>query len=249
MFSKTLALCFLLSGLVTSVASSPLRLAREASIVNRDVSFNNYGGLSSLSGFDNFYGSGNFNGRRNKQVIIEKQVEVCRREQIEIVQQRLLVLREMARRVVTELVCDVETQVIVFEQFHRSNSQFRDDLGRKNGRQAGYDSSVVKNFSKIVDANGNLSTDDLGFNGQSVGANTVVYGGTNWSDNTSPASVAKAAKAAESADKSSSAATASASSAPPPASASAARATASASAAKAPASSSAARATASAASH
>jgi len=197
MFSRVIALCFLL---VTSVSSTPLRVAREQPLFSRDVSFNNYNGISSLSGFDNFYGSGNFAGRGNKQTIIEQQTEVCHQQQIEIVQQRLVILREMAKRVVTELVCDVETQVIVFEQFHRSNSQFKDDLSRKNGRLAGYDRNVVEKFSNVVDANGELTSNDLGINGQNVGNSTVVFGGTNWNDNTSPASVANAANAAKSAD-------------------------------------------------
>jgi len=149
-----------------------------------------------LDRFDDFYGSDNFDGRRNRQVIVEREVEVCRREQIEIVQQRLVILQEMARRVITEFVCDVETQVIVFEQFHRNNRRFRDDLRRYDGRRSGYDREISKHFSRMVDSNDKLTVDDLGFNGFAVGNNTVVFGGTNWNDQSSPASVQNAINAA-----------------------------------------------------
>jgi len=168
----------------------------------KSMSFNGYNGLSSMSGFDGFNGAGNFDGSKNRQVIIEKQVEVCHAEQIEIVQQRLAVIKEIAKRIVTELVCDVETQVIVFEQFHRGMGQFHNDMRRQNGRQGGYDSSVAGHVSHLVDASGNLTNDDLGFNGSDVGSQTVVPGGTNWNNSTSPGSTLSALNAAISASTS-----------------------------------------------
>lgn len=65
-------------------------------------SFDNWGGISSLSNFDNFYGVDNFRGSEFEQTIVqetETQTElVCHSESIEIIQQRLLVLQEMAKR-------------------------------------------------------------------------------------------------------------------------------------------------------
>jgi len=151
-----------------------------------------------MSGFDNFYGSGNFDGRKNDQKIIEREVVQCHRQEIEIVQQRLVILQEMAKRVISELVCDVETQVIVFEQYHRNTQRHRDDLRRDQGRMAGYDSNIASHYSNMLDSNNQLTTNDLGFNGQSVGNSTVVLGGTNWNNSTSPQSAMNAYNAVQS---------------------------------------------------
>jgi len=64
------------------------------------MSFNNWMGISSLSGFDNFYGSDNFSGHMSSsQIIVEHEQQlVCHSESVEIIQQRLLVLQEMAKR-------------------------------------------------------------------------------------------------------------------------------------------------------
>lgn len=105
----------------------------------------------------------------------------------------------MQCRIITEQICEVETQVIVFEQFRSSINNWRSDLSRENGRQSGYDSNIAGRYSQIQNSDGTLSTNDMGFNGQSVGQNTVVPGGSNWNNNTSPASVASAMQAARSA--------------------------------------------------
>ncbi|KAF8903113.1 hypothetical protein CPB84DRAFT_1678317, partial [Gymnopilus junonius] len=134
-----------------------------------------------LSGFDNFYGSDNFSGEISKQIIVEQQKEVvCHSQTVEIIQQRLLVLQEMAKRIITEQICEVETQTIVFEQFHSSLSHFGSDLTRHSSRNVGYDSSISGHLSNIVNSDGSLSNNDLGFNGQNVGQNTIVPSGGNW---------------------------------------------------------------------
>jgi hypothetical protein len=61
-------------------------------------SFNNYGGLDSMTNFDNFYGAGNFDGSQNSQTVITVQETVCHKQTVEIVQQRLLVLQEVAKK-------------------------------------------------------------------------------------------------------------------------------------------------------
>lgn len=48
--------------------------------------------------FDDFYGSDNFDGSQSTQVIVHEQQVVCHTEQIELIQQRLVVLQEMAKR-------------------------------------------------------------------------------------------------------------------------------------------------------
>lgn len=55
--------------------------------------------MSSFSGFDNFYGSDNFIGTVTSQTVVEQDQElVCHSLSIEIIQQRLLVIQEMAKR-------------------------------------------------------------------------------------------------------------------------------------------------------
>ncbi|KAF8908894.1 hypothetical protein CPB84DRAFT_1674062 [Gymnopilus junonius] len=161
-------------------------------------SFDNWGGFSSLSGFDNFYGADNFIGSISEQTVVEQDQElVCHSESIEIIQQRLLVIQEMAKRIITEQVCEVETQTITFEQFHASVGLFRDDLRRVSGHHVGFDSSIVSHASDFFEADGeSLSTVDFGFTGHDVGKHTVIVGGSNWVSETSPASVTSAYRAA-----------------------------------------------------
>jgi len=186
------------SAMVLSVVSTPVSL-------QSDSSFDNWGGISSLSGFDNFYGSDDFNGSSFNTTVIEQTQElVCHSESVEIIQQRLLVLQEMAKRIITEQICEVETQTIVFEQFTASLSSFSSDLLRKSGRSVGYDSGIASYYGDIQSSDGSLSNDDLGFSGHDLGSNYVSVQGSNWNPQSSPASVGAAYSAASSAAQSSS---------------------------------------------
>ncbi|KAJ3813357.1 hypothetical protein F5876DRAFT_35213, partial [Lentinula aff. lateritia] len=168
------------------------------------TSFDNWGGLSSFSGFDNFYGVDNFSGEVSDQIVVEQQEEVvCQAVSIEVVQQKLLVLQEMAKQIISEQVCEVETQTVVFQQFLSSCSHFTSDLHRTSGHEVGYDSSIVSHYGDFYNADGSLSTYDLGFSGSDVGKSVVVPSGSNWNGATSPASVGNAFSAAVSAASSS----------------------------------------------
>jgi len=146
-----------------------------------------------LSNFDNFYGSDNFSGSSFSQTIVEQQQEVvCQTERIEIIQQRLVVLQEMAKRIISEQICEVETQTIVFEQFHSSLGSFSNDLRRFSGHQVGYDQSISSHFNDIVSVDGSLSTHDFGFSGHDVGSHTIVPHGSNWNSVHSPITVGHA---------------------------------------------------------
>ena len=62
-------------------------------------SFNDYLGLDTMSNFDDFFGQDNFDSSFNEQVIIEQDEElVCSSLDIQIVQQRLSILMEFAKR-------------------------------------------------------------------------------------------------------------------------------------------------------
>jgi len=182
------------SAMVLGAISTPV--ARHGS-----SSFDNWGGLSSLSGFDNFYGSDHFSSSSFSTTLVEEQQEVvvCHSESVEIIQQRLLVLQEYAKRIITEQICEVETQTIVFEQFHASLSSFSSDLTRQSGRSVGYDSGIASHYGDLQSSDGSLSNNDLGFSGQDLGNQYVSPQGSNWNSQSSPMSVGAALNAAQNA--------------------------------------------------
>lgn len=165
---------------------------------NNNTSLNDYAGLKSMKGFDDFNGEGNFDGSRNGQVVIvQEQQAVCQAQQIEIIQQKLVILQEMAKRIVTELVCEVETQTIVIEQLKSGLIAFQKDVQRQTVKQVGFDQKIASLSTKIINEDGSFNLDDLNFKGSDVGKNTVVVSGDNWNDATSPESVQKALDAAK----------------------------------------------------
>jgi hypothetical protein len=86
---------------------------------------------------------------------------------------------------------------VVLQQASSVISSFGNDIGRSSGKQAAYDNSVASMIGQIMGSDGSLSKDNLGFNGTSVGNSSVVVGGDNWNDTTSPESVGAAKKQAE----------------------------------------------------
>ncbi|KAF9066122.1 hypothetical protein BDP27DRAFT_1205551, partial [Rhodocollybia butyracea] len=164
------------------------------------ISFDHFDGLSSFSGFDSFYGVDNFSGVVTSQVVVAQEEEVvCQSVSIDIIQQRLLVLQEMARRIITEQICEVETQTVVFQQFISSSSLFSSDLLRTSGRHVGFDSNIVSFYGSLLESDGSLSTSDFGFSGSDAGQSLIVPSGNNWNDATSPSSVSNAFNTAVSA--------------------------------------------------
>jgi len=200
MFAKLASTALVASSLISGVLSAPFSGRSQSLAARTSPSFNHWGGLSSFDNFDNFYGVDNFDGSAHfsQQVETTQQV-VCHTQAIEIIQQRLLVLQEMAKRIITEQICEVETQTVVFEQFHASLGNFRHDLSRSSGHQVGYDQNIASHFGSICNADGSLSSDSLDFSGQDLGSQTVVPIGSNWDDTRSPSSCSAAFDAAQSA--------------------------------------------------
>jgi hypothetical protein len=201
MFAKIFKIA-VLAATIVGASAKPIALNRGSDLSARhgSFSFDNWGGFSSLDGFDNFYGSDNFVGSFSTSTEVATTSElVCHSESIEIIQQRLLVLQEMAKRIITEQVCEVETQTVVFEQFYASVGSFSSDLRRTSGREVGFDSSIASHFSDIVDESDSLTVNDFGFSGHDLGSNYVFPTGSNWNPATSPASVGAAFSAARSA--------------------------------------------------
>ncbi|KAJ7359379.1 hypothetical protein DFH08DRAFT_1074876 [Mycena albidolilacea] len=197
MFSK-LSVIFVAAALATGVMSAPTY--KSNAIVARGQSFDNWGGISSLSGFDNFYGSDDFAHFHNfNQVVVKQDSElVCHSEQVTIIQQRLAVLQEMAKKIITEQICEVETQTVVFQQYYASLGGFSHDLGRSSSRHAGYDHNIVSHYGDFYNSDGSLSTYDFGFSGHDIGSNYYVPT-SNWNQDSSPSSVGNAYLAAQAA--------------------------------------------------
>jgi len=205
MFAASTAL-FVFS-LLSLTSATPLSFRRqiEQALSARDsYSFNNWNNISQLSDFDNFYGSNNFNGGSNSQTVITEVSKQCETVDIEFVQQKLVILQEIAKRIITEQICDVQVQTIVIEQHRGSIEVFRKDVSRQTTRQVGYDQSIASKITQIVNSDGSLSTGDNGFSGSSVGGNLVVPSGNNWDNSTGPARVQSALSAVHSAISSSS---------------------------------------------
>jgi len=188
MFAKLALPLIAISAFATGVFSSPVSIPQGVSRRNHGhVSFDNWNNIGSLDGFDQFYSISDFNGFNRHQTVVDSQ-EVCHSVDITIVQQRLAVLQEMAKRIITEQICEVETQTIVFEQYYQSLGHFRGDLRRHSGYQVGYDSGIVDHFGKIYNSDGSFCTDDWNFTGNDIGSQTVVIK-DNWNDQSSPRSV------------------------------------------------------------
>jgi len=201
MFAKFAAPFVAVSVLATGVMSSPLAYRSTNALVARGgPSFNNWGGISSLSNFDNFYGADDFSHSHNvNQVVVKQDSElVCHSETITIVQQRLAVLQEMAKKIITEQICEVESQTIVFQQYYSSLGSFSHDLTRGSGHQAGYDNSIASHYGDFYNSDGSLSNYDFGFSGSDVGSNYYVPT-SNWVDSSSPGTVGNAYGASQAA--------------------------------------------------
>jgi len=198
MFSK-LASSFAAVALATGVMSTPVAYKSNALAARGGFSFDNWGGISSLQGFDSFYGSDDFSHHNFHQTIVEQGSElVCHSEQVVIIQQRLAVLQEMAKKIITEQICEVETQTIVFQQYYASLGGFSHDLTRSSGRSVGYDSEIVSHYGDFYNSDGSLSTYDYGFSGADIGSSYYVPT-CNWDDSTSPSSVSSAYQASQAA--------------------------------------------------
>lgn len=190
MFSKTLISAAVLA---VAVSAKPINVARTSGNFGSPsslshVSFNNWGGFDCLSNFDDFYGENNFSGSFNTQTVVQEEV-VCQSVDITIIQQQLSVIQEFAKRIVTQQICQVEVQTIVWSQFISGFSSFGSDLRRSSGRNIGFDHSIASHISDLVDGSGNINVHDFGFHGSDIGSNLIHVSGDNWVDGSSQSSV------------------------------------------------------------
>jgi len=175
--------------------------AKRSSSPSGPISFNNYGGLSSLSHFDDFNGVNNFDG--SQQITVEQTTEVvCEQIDVEIIQQKLVVIREAIKRIITEQICEVETQTLVIEQFSSGIDSFGSDVRHASGRHIGYNSNIAGMIGSLQNSDGSASSQNLNFTGSDASKHDVSISGSNWNNASSPASVGSIYQAAMSAKKS-----------------------------------------------
>ncbi|KAG6855589.1 hypothetical protein H0H87_000470 [Tephrocybe sp. NHM501043] len=199
MFAKLVVQFATLATMASSVIAGPLALRPKYELATRTFSgFNNWGGFASLSNFDNFYGADNFDGSHYNQVVVSHDQLVCHTQQkwqkgkIEAqINGKILepFTESSLYRIITEHICDVETQTIVFEQWHSGLHGFSRDLRRHTDHQVGFDSHISSFYNQFFSSDGSLSNHDFGFTGHDLGHETVLVSGHNWDDNRSPASV------------------------------------------------------------
>jgi hypothetical protein len=187
----------------SSVMSSPIAFRKnfartDNTSPNIPPSLNKWNGISSLDNFDNFYGADNFDGHQNTQtIIVQEQQVVCHAQRIEIIQQKIVILQEMMKRVITEQVCEVETQTIIIQQINSGMGNFGRDVGHENsGRSAGYDKSIADKYKSLTNDDGSWNDNDYGFTGHDVGKSYVSPSGNNWNDQDGASRVKAAQQAA-----------------------------------------------------
>jgi len=195
MFSQVLTAAALVAGVV----------ARPHTIATRTdaPSFDRWGGFNSLDYFDDFYGKDNFIGLEQSVTVVQDKEVVCRSVDVVIIQQQLAVIREYVKKIITQQICEVETQTVVFSQFQSHFSSFSDDIRRKSHRSVSFDDSIASRIGDIHDGSGELTGHDLGFHGSDIGGHSIVVSGGNWNDATSPSIVDSAFSASNSAAQSS----------------------------------------------
>jgi len=214
MFTQTLISAAVLA-LASSASAKPVgsaRLPRQDSISSSvsassatsiaslsAPSFDGWGGFSCLDNFDSFYGSAdNFYGSSNVQTV-EQQEVVCQSVDITVIQQQLSIIQEFAKQIITQEVCEVEVQTIVWSQFVAGFSSFSDDFRHISGRDIGFDGSIASHIGSLVDSEGSINTNNFGFQGSDIGSHLIQVSGSNWVEGTSETTVSQAFQASQAA--------------------------------------------------
>jgi len=204
MFTKLVSAVAILLAAAPAILALPASRAPVRRYSSSYYSLDNYGGYSSMSSFDDFYGSSNYAGYYNSQDLYdysssstEVVTETCTSIDITFVQQRLAILQEIAKRIITEQICEVEVQTIVLNQYFATWDSWYGYMTHSRSGYVGYDYNVAGMYSDLFGSDGSLTTGDLGFSGSSIGSALVAPSGGNWNSATSPQSVEAAAQAAQ----------------------------------------------------
>jgi hypothetical protein len=163
----------------------------------QQFSFNDFGGLSSLNGFDSFYGQ-NINGQNvfhggfNQHILVEQQV--CQVTQVNVVQQHLAIIAEYAKQIILTQSCEVEAQTLLFTQWLSGLTSWGNDLRHLNGVVPTFDSQISSQIINLVNIDQvshvqTINNHDFGFSGSSIGNHAVTVIGNNWVNEVSPSNV------------------------------------------------------------
>jgi hypothetical protein len=196
MFARVLRLISL-AFVATLVIASPVSQKRTTLISSTalvPVSLNGWGGFSVLNGFDNFFGVDNFSGLNNAEALLEQQL-VCGAGtgtslSVDVVQQQLAVLAQLAQQAILTQLCEVEVQMLAFQQFLGGLSGFSNDLLRIDGSQPSFDAVIAALGSSLFLPGGGFNT-NLNFSGLNIGQNSQLVT-SNWSNQSSFSSVSNA---------------------------------------------------------
>ncbi|KAF5389891.1 hypothetical protein D9757_003733 [Collybiopsis confluens] len=184
MFAKTAIYFLSVAALASSALAAPVNPATQ-SLNRRYISFDGWHGISSLSGFDNFYGSENFSGEISSEVSVsveeQEEVVVCHSLSVEIIHK--------SYSIITEQICEVETQTIVFQQYISSSTHFIDDIMHTSDLSA--DTTLALSATTVISSArmdpSLLPTSDSP--ALMLAKAMFVPSGSNWNPSTSPASV------------------------------------------------------------
>jgi hypothetical protein len=188
-FAAVLALVFAFQALAAPTAAPAPHHdgdadRRELATRGNSFSFDNWREISSLDHFDDFYGNNRFNSRDNEVIVVE---EVrCNSRDIRNSQQQLAIVLEVAKQIILEQSCDVETRVLLLNQHRSGFSDFYSDVSHRSGRDVGFDSDIARLIEQLI-VDGQLNSDhDFGFSGSDVGHKFSRDSGSNWDDSRSP---------------------------------------------------------------
>lgn len=196
MFARVLRLISL-AFVATLVIASPVSQKRTTLVSSTalvPVSLNGWGGFSVLNSFDNFFGIDNFSGLNNAEALLEQQL-VCGAGtgtslSVDVVQQQLAVLAQLAQQAILTQLCEVEVQMLAFQQFLTGLSGFSNDLLRIDGAVPSFDAVIAGLGSSLFLPGGSLNT-NLNFSGLNIGQNSQLVT-SNWNNQSSFSSVSNA---------------------------------------------------------
>lgn len=206
MFTKTFATLVSIVAIASSAMAAPTTCTSKRDLGGWLGNLRTFGDVQSLNQFSfddqfgqkglDFFGKGNFGGHRNQFKDSGLQL-VCRQQNVEIVQQRLAVLVQAYRKILTTTVCDVQQSIVIHNQHFSDLFNFGRGLGHEVGfdKHRGFDSNIAGLLNKDFfqhDGGNNLQFNDFNFDrnfnfqGHQVGSSFVVPSGRNWDDISGP---------------------------------------------------------------
>jgi len=145
-------------------------------------SFSQFNNLGNFGVFDQFFGESNFLGLLNEiNVANEVQLLQCLNTNVNVVQQQLAILSEVAKQIILTELCSVEDQVIALEQFTGRFDSFSRSVRGSNGITPSFDNSIAQLITQLI-IDDQFNQNDFGFLGSDIGLNTFLVVGSDFSN-------------------------------------------------------------------